>query len=66
MGKTQLAAGLARQFADRGRVDLLVWVNAGPGAEAIVAGYAEAATVLGLAEEGGGGAAGGSAVPGLG
>ncbi|MEU5872598.1 tetratricopeptide repeat protein [Glycomyces sp. NPDC047369] len=47
-GKTQLAARFARQLVERRQLDLLVWVTASS-RDAIVARYAEAATVLGLA-----------------
>ncbi|MEU8048131.1 tetratricopeptide repeat protein, partial [Micromonospora echinofusca] len=46
VGKTQLAAWFAREVRDE--VDVLVWVTAA-GRDPIVAGYAEAAAVLGLA-----------------
>ncbi|MEU4532507.1 FxSxx-COOH system tetratricopeptide repeat protein [Micromonospora ureilytica] len=48
VGKTQLAARFARQLVERRQLDLLVWVTASS-RDAIVARYAEAATVLGLA-----------------
>ncbi|MEV1073938.1 NB-ARC domain-containing protein [Micromonospora parva] len=48
VGKTPLAARFARQLLECRQLDLLVWVTA-PSRDAIVARYAEAATVLGLA-----------------
>ncbi|WP_422740676.1 tetratricopeptide repeat protein [Micromonospora sp. WMMD729] len=48
VGKTQLAARFARQLIERRQLDLLVWVTASS-RDAIVARYAEAASVLGLA-----------------
>ncbi|MET7402030.1 tetratricopeptide repeat protein [Dactylosporangium sp. NPDC005572] len=49
VGKTQLAAQFARQLAASGELDVLVWVTAA-GQDAIVAGYAEAARALHLAD----------------
>ncbi|MFI6507620.1 tetratricopeptide repeat protein [Streptosporangium sp. NPDC050855] len=46
-GKTQLAAAYARQVLDRQRVDVVVWVSAASRSQ-ILAGYAQAATELGL------------------
>ncbi|MGA4732039.1 FxSxx-COOH system tetratricopeptide repeat protein [Micromonospora taraxaci] len=48
VGKTQMAARFARQLLERRQLDLLVWVTASS-RDAIVARYAEAAAVLGLA-----------------
>jgi NB-ARC domain-containing protein/tetratricopeptide repeat protein len=49
VGKTQLAAWFARRLADRGKVDLVAWVSAST-EDTIIAGYAEAATALDLAD----------------
>ena len=49
VGKTQVAARFARQLAEQRKLDLLVWVNAA-NVDAIISGYADAATVLDLAE----------------
>jgi hypothetical protein len=51
VGKTQLAAELARSLAKSGKVDVLVWVTASD-QDAVVAGYAEAARALHLVERG--------------
>ncbi|MEV4666124.1 FxSxx-COOH system tetratricopeptide repeat protein [Micromonospora echinofusca] len=51
VGKTQLAAQLVRHLVGRRRLHLLVWVTAAS-QDAIVARYAEAASVLGLTEVG--------------
>ncbi|RQX05724.1 tetratricopeptide repeat protein [Micromonospora inaquosa] len=51
VGKTQLAAQLVRHLIERRRLHLLVWVTAAS-EDAIVAQYAEAASVLGLADVG--------------
>ena len=46
VGKTQLAAQFARTLRSSGELDLLVWITA-DSPEAIIAGYAQAATALG-------------------
>ncbi|MEU7871518.1 tetratricopeptide repeat protein [Dactylosporangium sp. NPDC049140] len=50
VGKTQLAAGLARRQWDEDRIDLLVWVTAGSRASVITA-YADAAARVTGADE---------------
>ncbi|GLL05124.1 FxSxx-COOH system tetratricopeptide repeat protein [Dactylosporangium matsuzakiense] len=47
VGKTQLAAHLARRLHDTGQLDLLAWITA-TSRDAIVAGYAQAAVDLAL------------------
>ncbi|WP_204000547.1 FxSxx-COOH system tetratricopeptide repeat protein [Micromonospora lutea] len=51
VGKTQLAAQLVPHLVERRRLHVLVWVTA-TSQDAIVTRYAEAASVLGLAEAG--------------